>query len=61
MRKESQTKAYSFIDGFEQKHPQSNLRVDVIKQWRLGNRGKDGDWRCISAELTQGSQEPGQS
>jgi len=61
MRIKDKSKAYSFIDGFEQKHPQSTLRSDVIEQWRLGNRGKDGDWRCTSVELTQDSQAHGQS
>ncbi len=61
MRVKDKSKAYSFIDSFEEKHPKSTLRADVIEQWRLGNRGKDGDWRCISAESIQGFREPGRS
>ncbi len=61
MRLQDRNKAYTFIEDFEKKHPDSNLRQDVMKQWRLGNRGKDGDWRCTSLELTQDSPEHGQS
>lgn len=44
MRVKDKSKAYGFIDSFEQKHPESTLRADVIEQWRKGSRGKPGEW-----------------
>lgn len=45
------TKAREFLDGWARKHPgDTQLRDDVMRQWSLGSRGKDGDWRTAPAE-----------
>lgn len=45
--------AKEFLAGFEQKAKiktgESQLRKDVMAQWGLGNRGRDGDWRTAPA------------
>ena len=47
MTVKSRQKAAEFLDLWEKKHkdPNSRLRLDSREQWRLGNRGKHGDWR----------------
>ena len=37
-------KAHEFLSGWEDKHKNSTLRVDVAYQWSKGNRGKEGEW-----------------
>jgi len=36
--------AFEFLAKWEMSHKQSTLREDVMKQWKKGNRGKDGEW-----------------
>lgn len=45
MRMEDRGKAWDFVEAFQEKHPESTLKDDVIDQWRKGNRGLAGDWR----------------
>lgn len=37
--------AWKFVMGWNEKHPNSCLQNDVVKQWERGNRGVNGDWR----------------
>ena len=48
---DSLNKAIDYLEAVKKKRGQSagdELERDVITQWQLGNRGKDGDWRCKS-------------
>ena len=50
-RREDRNKAIDYLEAVKKKRGQSagdELERDVITQWQLGNRGKDGDWRCKS-------------
>lgn len=50
-RREDRNRAINYLDGVKKKRGQAageELERDVITQWTLGNRGKDGDWRCDS-------------
>jgi hypothetical protein len=52
-RIEDRDRAHRYLDAVEQKRRHgggAKLRKDVMEQWKLGNRGADGDWR--SAEST---------
>lgn len=50
MRLRDRDGAKSFLDLWETKHKgETKLRADVVEQWRLGNRGKYGDWRTGDA------------
>lgn len=31
--------------GWNDLHPKSRLEEDVLRQWSLGNKGKEGDWK----------------
>jgi hypothetical protein len=35
----------SWAKGWNELHPGSTLESDVKQQWKLGNRGEDGDWK----------------
>jgi hypothetical protein len=37
--------AHEFLRMWEAKHDGSKLRDEVANQWKLGNRGENGDWR----------------
>jgi len=32
------------VKGYNELHPESTLNADIYKQWRLGNRGRIGEW-----------------
>ena len=34
-----------WVPGWNERHPKSILERGVRKQWELGNRGENGDWR----------------
>jgi hypothetical protein len=36
--------AHNFLNGWEDKHPKSTLREDVMAQWNKGNRGRKDEW-----------------
>ena len=36
--------ADKWVKGFNELHPESTLNADIYKQWRLGNRGRIGEW-----------------
>jgi hypothetical protein len=36
--------ADKWVKGFNELHPESTLNADIHKQWRLGNRGRIGEW-----------------
>lgn len=36
--------AHDWLERFKKLHPSSTLEADVKKQWKLGNRGKKGEW-----------------
>ena len=35
----------SWAKGWNELHPSSALESDIKQQWKLGNRGEDGDWK----------------
>lgn len=37
--------ARAWLDDYERKHAGDTLRIEVVEQWSLGNRGAEGDWR----------------
>ena len=39
------TKDGKWVPGWNERHPQSILERDVRAQWKLGNRGENGDWK----------------
>lgn len=56
MRLRSRDEAYRFLSGWikpdgrwqkgwNELHPGSKLEADVKQQWKLGNRGENGDWK----------------
>lgn len=56
MRIRDRDEAYKFLagwvrpnggwqKGWNELHPGSTLESDVKQQWKLGNRGEDGDWK----------------
>lgn len=56
MRIRDRDEAYKFLvgwvrpdggwqKGWNELHPRSTLESDVKQQWKLGNRGEDGDWK----------------
>ena len=51
-RVEDRTKALLFLTGVKQKRKGGADRLvnDVMKQWALGNRGQDGDWKDETQE-----------
>ena len=44
LRVKDRDKAVNFIDAWNLKH-KDNLESDVMTQWKLGNRGKQGEWK----------------
>lgn len=49
--RDGSARAREFLDGWARKHPgETRLRDDVMEQWGLGNKGKDGDWRSAPVE-----------
>ena len=51
-RVEDRTKALLFLTGVREKRKGGADRLvnDVMKQWALGNRGQDGDWKDETQE-----------
>ena len=45
LRKNDRTEAMRLLNNWDEKHPGSRLRNDVMVQWSKGNRGDEGDWR----------------
>ena len=34
-----------FVKGWNDLHPESRLKQDVVDQWNKGNRGDEGEWK----------------
>lgn len=50
-RREDRNKAIDYLESVKKKRGGGSgekLERDVLTQWKLGNRGKEGDWRCES-------------
>lgn len=46
-RIEDRAKALTYLEGVKKKRPEEGtvLERDVVRQWKLGNRGQTGDWK----------------
>lgn len=45
MRMKDRDTAWQFIKKWNDTHKDSRLQADVFKQWDLGNRGTQGEWK----------------
>jgi hypothetical protein len=44
-RMQDRTRAYEWLNKWNEKHPGSRLEEDTKQQWLRGNRGQQGEWK----------------
>lgn len=54
-RMEDRDRALRYLEGVKQKRGDDKLERDVREQWKMGNRGKENEWKSESEKDSESS------
>jgi|GEM_PF-2286018 len=54
-RMEDRDRALRYLEGVKQKRGDDKLERDVREQWKMGNRGKENEWKSESEKDNESS------